>query len=85
MQPTAMPSQDAGFWTPSRALNTLTIDRFLPLSRMKELTAPAHSTYISAAPFPHIVLDDFFDPDLIDLVLSEFPKPGDICSCGTAL
>ena len=78
MQPTAMLTQDADFWTPARALNTLTIDRFLPLSRMKELAASAHSTYITAVPFPHVVLDDFFDPGLIDLVLSEFPQAGAI-------
>ena len=73
-----MLTQDADFWTPARALNTLTIDRFLPLSRMKELAASAHSTYITAVPFPHVVLDDFFDPGLIDLVLSEFPQAGAI-------
>lgn len=78
MQPTAMHTQDGDFWTPARALDALTIDRFLPLSRMKELATSAHATYSSAVPFPHIVLDDFFDPDLIDLVLSEFPKPGAI-------
>lgn len=78
MQPTVMHTQDGDFWTPARALDALTIDRFLPLSRMKELATSAHSTYSRAVPFPHIVLDDFFDPDLIDLVLSEFPKPGAI-------
>jgi hypothetical protein len=78
MQPTAMHTQDGDFWTRARALDALTIDRFLPLSRMKELATSAHSTYSRAVPFPHIVLDDFFDPDLIDLVLSEFPKPGAI-------
>jgi len=45
---------------------------------MKDLAASAHSTYINAVPYPHIVLDDFFDPNLIDQVLSEFPKPGAI-------
>jgi 2OG-Fe(II) oxygenase superfamily len=68
----------ADFWTPARSLGDLTIDRFLPLARMKELSASGYSTYISAAPFPHLVVDNFFDPDLIDLVLSEFPKPGAI-------
>jgi 2OG-Fe(II) oxygenase superfamily len=77
MQLTAMVTH-ADFWTPARSLGDLTIDRFLPLSRMKELSASGYSTYISAAPFPHLVVDNFFDPDLIDLVLSEFPKPGAI-------
>jgi len=61
-----------------QALQALTIDRFLPLSRMKELAASAYTTYVKAVPFPHIVLDDFFDPELVDLVLSEFPQPGAI-------
>ena len=61
-----------------QALQSLTIDRFLPLARMKELAGSAHATYINAAPYPHIVLDDFFDPALIDQVLSEFPNPGAI-------
>jgi hypothetical protein len=29
-------------------------------------------------PFPHLVLDNFFDPALLDVVLSEFPRPGEI-------
>jgi Rps23 Pro-64 3,4-dihydroxylase Tpa1-like proline 4-hydroxylase len=61
-----------------QALQALTIDRFLPLSRMKELAASAYTMYVKAVPFPHIVLDDFFDPELVDLVLSEFPQPGAI-------
>src|SRR5215831_6937518 len=60
------------------ALSTLTLDRFLPLARMKELAASAHSSYIEAAPFPHIVLENFFEPEILELVLSEFPKPGAI-------
>ncbi len=75
MRPSAMLTKDADFWTPSRVLNDLTIDRFLPLQRMKELAESAHLTYIKAAPFPHIVLDDFFDPNLIDQLLAEFPRP----------
>jgi Rps23 Pro-64 3,4-dihydroxylase Tpa1-like proline 4-hydroxylase len=73
-----MLTQDADFWTRARALNSLTIDRFLPLSRMKDLAASAYQTYITAAPYPHIVLDDFFDPNLVDQVLAEFPQPGAI-------
>jgi hypothetical protein len=60
------------------AIQTLTIDRFLPLARMKELAASAHPVYARAAPFPHIVFDDFFDPNLVDMVLAEFPKPSSI-------
>jgi 2OG-Fe(II) oxygenase superfamily len=60
------------------ALQTLTLDKFLPLARMKQVAASAHSSYSSAVPFPHVVLDDFFDPEILELVLAEFPQPGAI-------
>ncbi len=60
------------------SVQNMTLDSFLPLSRMRELAASAHSSYINARPFPHVVFDDFFDPSLLDLVLAEFPQPGAI-------
>jgi Rps23 Pro-64 3,4-dihydroxylase Tpa1-like proline 4-hydroxylase len=57
------------------AIANLTMDSFLPLARMRELERAAHSTYINAKPYPHIVFDNFFDPSLVDQVLTEFPKP----------
>src|ERR1700751_1219744 len=65
-------------WAPVQALQTLTLERFLPLARMKELAATAHATYMNAAPFPHIVFGDFFDARLGEPVLSEFPEAGAI-------
>jgi Rps23 Pro-64 3,4-dihydroxylase Tpa1-like proline 4-hydroxylase len=56
-------------------LNDLTIDSFLPLAHMKAISASARATYASAKPDPHIVLDDFFDPEIVDGILNEFPKP----------
>jgi len=61
-----------------RSLDGLTLDYFLPLARMDELSSTAHASYLAAQPFPHIVFDNFFDPALLELVLAEFPKPGDI-------
>jgi hypothetical protein len=63
---------------PMLSVQNMTLDSFLPLSRMKELGTSAHSSYIKARPFPHVVFDDFFDPSLLDLVLAEFPQPGAI-------
>src|SRR5919106_858626 len=57
---------------------SLTLDSFLPLSRMAQLAQSAHASYASAKPFPHVVFDDFFDPALLERVLSEFPPPGAI-------
>jgi Rps23 Pro-64 3,4-dihydroxylase Tpa1-like proline 4-hydroxylase len=57
------------------SLEKMTLDHFLPLARMKDLAASAHPIYCNAAPFPHIVFDNFFDPALVELVLAEFPRP----------
>jgi len=42
---------------------------------MNELAGSAYSKYINAKPFPHLVLDNFFDPQIVDSVLAEFPQP----------
>jgi hypothetical protein len=60
------------------SIKQLAIGSFLPLSRMQELSQSAHASYIPANPFSHLVIDNFFDPALLDLVLNEFPKPGEI-------
>ena len=61
-----------------RSTKQLTIESFLPLARMHELAQGARSSYVTAKPFPHIVIDNFFDPTVLDDVLDEFPKPGEI-------
>jgi Rps23 Pro-64 3,4-dihydroxylase Tpa1-like proline 4-hydroxylase len=61
-----------------RAINDLTLESFLPLARMKEIADSAHSTYVNAKPFPHVVFDNFFDPGILEQILTEFPKPGAI-------
>jgi 2OG-Fe(II) oxygenase superfamily len=61
-----------------QAIRDLTLETFLPLSRMEASAASARATYLEAKPFPHVVFDDFFDPSLLDLILEEFPKPGEI-------
>jgi hypothetical protein len=55
-----------------------TMDAFLPLGRMRDSAPAAREEYAKAKPFPHIVFDNFFDPTLLDMVLAEFPKPGQI-------
>jgi hypothetical protein len=57
-------------------LGDLALDKFLPLERMDELAKSSRELYLHARPFPHIVADDFFDPAMLSLVLSEFPAPG---------
>ncbi len=38
------------------------------------LGAKYHDRYVSAEPFPHIVLDEFVDEDILDLCIKEFPE-----------
>jgi hypothetical protein len=56
----------------------LSMQSFLPLSRMAQVAEPMRIAYANATPFPHFVIDNFFDPTLIDQVLAEFPMPGQI-------
>jgi hypothetical protein len=58
-----------------QSVSDLTIDSFLPRARMKEISASGHAAYANAKPYPHIVLDDFFDPEIVNGILEEFPKP----------
>jgi 2-oxoglutarate-Fe(II)-dependent oxygenase superfamily protein len=44
----------------------------LPYGRMKELVTQHAEAYRTADPFPHIVLDDLFEPELLSQVLAEF-------------
>src|SRR5688572_8776876 len=44
----------------------------LDYGRMKKLVMQHAEAYRSADPFPHVVLDDLFDPDLLRQVLAEF-------------
>jgi len=60
------------------SIKQLTIGGFLPLPRVEELSQSAHASYIPAKPFSYLVIDYFFDSALLDLVLNEFPKPGEI-------
>ena len=57
-----------------QSVSDLTIDSFLPRARMKEIGASGHAAYANAKPYPHIVLDDFFDPEIVNGILDEFPS-----------
>jgi len=49
-----------------------TLSHALPYRRMKELVAGHGEGYRSADPFPHVVLDDVFEPELLKQVVTEF-------------
>jgi 2-oxoglutarate-Fe(II)-dependent oxygenase superfamily protein len=39
---------------------------------------PLRESYVNARPFPHIVLDNLFDDEVLETVLAEFPRPDEI-------
>ena len=45
---------------------------------MESLLPDAKIKYQEGAPFPHFVFDDFFDDNVVEKVLSEFPGKSDI-------
>lgn len=48
-------------------------DRIFSKTRLSELADRHRHDYQNAAPFPHVVIDDFMSPDVLDRVLDEFP------------
>ena len=53
-------------------------DPVLPLQKMKRILPEAKKTFAEAKPFPHIHFDDFFEDDVAERVLKEFPEENDI-------
>jgi hypothetical protein len=51
---------------------------FLPVLRLRELAVSLAEQFRTARPFPHVVLDGLFDPDLLAGIVDEFPRPSDI-------
>ena len=56
----------------------ITLKSFLPIERMNAMVPSAHRSYLDAKPFPHVVIDNFLNPEVLDAVLAEFPKPNEI-------
>jgi hypothetical protein len=56
---------------------TIALRDVLPYERMKEIAASKSEEYATARPYPHIVIDGFFDDWVLDSVLSEFPTLSD--------
>lgn len=44
-------------------------------SELLPLADSLRESFLSAEPFPHVVIDDFLPPDVLDAVLAEFPEP----------
>lgn len=46
--------------------------------KLNPIAEELNPDYVSALPFPHIVIDNFLPEDVLDEVLAEFPQPADI-------
>ncbi|MFM7106636.1 MAG: hypothetical protein ACKOW8_14070, partial [Flavobacteriales bacterium] len=46
------------------------------IDEMPAIGTEQHVQYSNAAPFPHIVMDDFFNPDDLRKMCEEFPELG---------
>ncbi len=61
----------------ARAHAALELVDVLPYARMEEIAETKAAEYAAAQPFPHIVIDNFLDPAVLDRVLAEFPNKKD--------
>jgi hypothetical protein len=46
--------------------------------RLQSLAREVHDQYVSAEPFPHVIIDDFLPEEVCEAILREFPGPGQI-------
>lgn len=63
---------------PSRSSDVLIRVPMIPMDRLNRIAAEEASRYPAAVPYPHVVLDSFFDDGLLDQIVAEFPKDTDI-------
>jgi Rps23 Pro-64 3,4-dihydroxylase Tpa1-like proline 4-hydroxylase len=52
-------------------------EEVLPYARMKQIAETKAQEYAAGQPYPHIVIDDFFEPGILDRVLTDFPDRND--------
>ena len=46
--------------------------------QLAPIAASKHESFVNAAPFQHVVLDDFLPQDVLELLVDEFPGPEDL-------
>ena len=57
---------------------TQTLSFCLDYDYLNDLAEKNCQSYAQAQPFPHIVMDNFLPEGVLDQILEEFPKPGEI-------
>ena len=63
--------------THSKSRTPSASEELLPYAHMNHIAETKAEEYAAARPYPHIVIDDFFDPKVLDRVLAEFPSKND--------
>lgn len=57
------------------AVNDVSIDSFSKtLDRLRANSESYKKTYIAGEPYPHVVIDDLFEPAMLDRIVDEFPS-----------
>jgi Rps23 Pro-64 3,4-dihydroxylase Tpa1-like proline 4-hydroxylase len=57
--------------------NRVTALAFLDPDVLLRVADTHREQFADGAPFPHVVIDNLFDPTILDAVVAEFPKPQD--------
>ena len=45
------------------------------LERLRHESQTLRKSYITAKPYPHLIIDNLFEPQLLDRLITEFPQP----------
>lgn len=57
--------------------NQMRLEELVPVESLRERQAELCEKYHAARPFPHLVVDDLFDADVLDRINEEFPDPNE--------
>lgn len=45
------------------------------LNKLRDNKAALREQYLAAKPYPHLIIQDLFDPEILDRIVADFPKP----------
>lgn len=58
----------------TKAAHYKALEYFFDPDRLRTLAADLHDSFVNAHPYPHIKVDDFLPPEVLEPVLAEFPE-----------
>ena len=50
------------------------VERMIPVDRLMAAKDKLRDEFRAGKPYPHVVIDDFFDPDVLERVMGDFPS-----------